>query len=110
MVDHPLPTLPTPRMLGNGQSDAAILHLLDEELTDEDGVCGSVSLTLVALFLLIAVPRSRINCRAIAPPLTLAVKNCVCFATRHGKSTLGVLILQDLAVRWGGHESLGGQP
>ncbi len=72
MADHALPALPTPSMLGNGQSEAAI-HLLDEELTD-DGAYVSVFSDSVALFLVIAVPRSRINCRAIAP-LTLAVVN-----------------------------------
>ena len=70
MVDHPLPA---PGILGNGQSDATI-YLLDDELTD-DGACGSVfSNSCRFVLITTAVPRSRINCRAIAPPLTLAVK------------------------------------
>ena len=35
--------LPTPSVLGNGQSDAAV-HLLNDDLTD-DGMCGSVFLS-----------------------------------------------------------------
>jgi hypothetical protein len=52
-------TLPPSNTLGNGQSDAAI-HLLDDEPID-DGMCGSVSLIIVALFLLYWCPLTLVN-------------------------------------------------